>query len=259
MAAWGWAAVVYALYLTGVACAGRTRRRRRAIAASVAYGIVAAVAAMLDNAIAGVVLPAACTLGGYWLSALFVGPPQRGLEQWLLEFDRRLFERLSINQALAAAPRWVIEVLEFGYSAVYLVIVAGAVVMASIGRERVAYYWDVVLPAELICYAAVPFLRSRPPRVLEPVGVIALRNPAMRRVNDAIVKRGSIQVNTIPSGHVAGAVAAGLAVMTTLPAIGAALLVSAAVIAIAATAGRYHYAVDCLLGAAVALAIWWAV
>jgi len=120
-------------------------------------------------------------------------------------------------------------------------------------------YWDVVLPAELICYAAVPFLRSRPPRVLEPVGVIALRNPAMRRVNDAIVERGSIQVNTIPSGHVAGAVAAGLAVMTSLPAVGAALLVSGAVIAIAATACRYHYAVDCLLGAAVALAVWWAV
>jgi len=257
MAAWGWSAVLYAGYLVGLGCVGRTRRRGRAVTASAAYGIAAAAAATLDNVTAQVVLPGACTLGGYWLSGLFAGTPQQWLEQWLLQSDRALFRRLSIDRLLAAAPLWSLEVLEFSYSTVYLVVVAGAVAMALIGREAILYFWAVVLPAELICYAALSFLRSRPPRSLEPTGVIASRAPIMRRVNDAIIGRGSIQVNTIPSGHVAGATAAGLAVMSWLPAEGAVLLVSAGLIAAAATVGRYHYAIDCVLGAGVALAVWW--
>ena len=89
--------------------------------------------------------------------------------------------------------------------------------------------------------------------------MIARRAPVMRRVNDAIVGHGSIQVNTIPSGHVAGAVAAGLAVLSWLPVAGVVLLVIATLIAVAATLGRYHYAVDCVLGAGVALVVWWIV
>jgi hypothetical protein len=110
--------------------------------------------------------------------------------------------------------------------------------------------------AEFICYLALPFLRSRPPRSLEPAGVIARRTPRMRRLNDAIVGGGSIQVNTIPSGHVAGALAAGLAVWPWSAAVGAILIITAVLIAVAATAGRYHYALDCLLGAGVAIAVW---
>ena len=78
----------------------------------------------------------------------------------------------------------------------------------------------------------------------------------MRRLNDAIVGRGSIQVNTIPSGHVAGALAAGLAVLPWSAGVGVTLIAIAVLIAIAATVGRYHYAVDCLLGAGVAIAVW---
>src|SRR5689334_8151846 len=137
MAAWGWSAVAYALFLTGLAAAGRTPRRGVALAASLGYGLAAAVASTLDHIVAQVVLPGACTLGGYWLSALFVGPPQPALERWLLASDRRLFERLSIDRALASVPAWALEVLEFGYSAVYLVIAAGAIAMASMGRDAV--------------------------------------------------------------------------------------------------------------------------
>ena len=188
MAAWGWSAVVYAVYPVSLDCVGRTRRRGRAVAASAAYGIGAAAAATLDNVTAQVVLPGACTLGGYWLSGLFVGTPQQRLEQWLLESDRALFGQLSIDRLLAAAPRWALDVLEFSYSTVYLVVVAGAIAMALIGREAILYYWAVVLPAELICYAALPFLRSRPPRSLEPTGVIASRAPIMDWQLDAIIR-----------------------------------------------------------------------
>jgi membrane-associated phospholipid phosphatase len=63
-----------------------------------------------------------------------------------------------------------------------------------------------------------------------------------------------VQANTIPSGHVAGAVAAGLAVISVSATAGWVLLGLALMIAVSAVVGRYHYAVDCVLGALVAVA-----
>jgi membrane-associated phospholipid phosphatase len=63
-------------------------------------------------------------------------------------------------------------------------------------------------------------------------------------------------VNTIPSAHVAAALGAGLAMASWRPFAGATVIVFAILIAVAAALGRYHYAVDCLLGAVVALLIW---
>ena len=65
-----------------------------------------------------------------------------------------------------------------------------------------------------------------------------------------------MQANTLPSGHVSGAVAAALGVMPIDAALGGLLLVVAGLIAVAAVAGRYHYAVDCVAGVAVSLAVW---
>ena len=77
-----------------------------------------------------------------------------------------------------------------------------------------------------------------------------------RRLNTAILDNASIQANTLPSGHVSGAVAAALGVMPLDAGLGWALMVVAGLIAIAAIAGRYHYLVDCVAGAAVSLAVW---
>ena len=65
--------------------------------------------------------------------------------------------------------------------------------------------------------------------------------------------RASIQVNTLPSGHAAGAVATALAVATVMPDAGAVFLVLALSIAMATVIGRYHYIVDSVLGIVVAM------
>jgi len=256
MTTWGWMAAGYGGCMAVIALARGTRMRVRPAAAAVLFAVVSAAASTVHAWSAQVWVPGAVALGGYWLSGLFIGAPQPWLEARLLQSDRRLFERLRLDEALRAAPAWVLECLEFCYSTVYLVVMAGAVAVATIDRQAVAAYWAIVLPAEFLCYLALPFLRSRPPRSLEAAGVIAVRAPRMRRLNDAIVGRGSIQVNTIPSGHVAGALAAGLAVLPWSAGVGATLIVIAVLIAIAATVGRYHYAIDCLLGAGVAIAVW---
>jgi len=256
MTTWGWIAAGYGACMAAIALAGGARRRAIPAVAALAFAGVSAAVSTFHALAAQVWVPGAVAPAGYWLSGLFIGPPQPWLEARLLESDRRLFEQLRINAWLQAVPSWVLEGLEFCYSTVYLVVMAGALAVALVDRDAVPSYWAVVLAAEFICYLALPFLRSRPPRSLEPAGVIASRSLRMRRLNDAIVGGGSIQVNTIPSGHVAGALAAGLAVWPWSPGVGAILIVTAALIAVAATAGRYHYALDCLLGAGVAIAVW---
>jgi membrane-associated phospholipid phosphatase len=66
----------------------------------------------------------------------------------------------------------------------------------------------------------------------------------------------SHRVNTFPSGHAAGSLAVALAVIGTLPSAGAVLIVLAAAICVACVVGRYHYVIDVVAGAAVALAVW---
>jgi membrane-associated phospholipid phosphatase len=181
--------------------------------------------------------------------------PQPWLERWLERTDHAVFIRLGVNRTLRAAPRWMLELLEASYTADYVVVAAGALIAASAGVGAISRYWTIVLAAELACYGALPFLRSRPPRALEVPGVMAQRAPRLRWLNTAILDRASVQANTIPSGHVAGAVAAALAVMAVSTTAGWILMGIAMAIAASAVAGRYHYAVDCVLGAAVAVVV----
>jgi undecaprenyl-diphosphatase len=70
------------------------------------------------------------------------------------------------------------------------------------------------------------------------------------------VRRATIGANTFPSGHTAGSLAISFAVIGTLPWVGALLLALALSIALACIVGRYHYVIDVLTGAALALAVW---
>src|SRR3954462_11809887 len=233
MAGWGWIGVAYGAFMAALAVAGRARPWALATGAAVAVAVASALASMVGAPAAQAILPSAIALAGYWLCGLFIGAPQAWLERRLLDSDAWLFRRLRIDPALTTAPPVVLEFLELAYATVYLVVMAGSVAMALRGSDAVRYYWTVVLPAGFIFYAALPFLRSRPPRSLETPGVLARRALVMRHLNDRIVSRGSIQVNTIPSGHVATAVAAGLAAWSWWPPVGAVLIVCALLIAIA--------------------------
>jgi membrane-associated phospholipid phosphatase len=83
----------------------------------------------------------------------------------------------------------------------------------------------------------------------------AARTLAVRDINAFVLSRVSHGHNTFPSGHVAVSIAAALAVLAISPAAGEVMLVIAACIAVGAAAGRYHYAVDVLLGIAIGAAV----
>ncbi|MCA1586171.1 MAG: phosphatase PAP2 family protein [Acidobacteria bacterium] len=254
MAPWGPIAATYGVVLA-VSAAVRLRGWRRAavMLGSIAYAGAAAWISMFSAAWIHLAAPGAALLGGYWLSGPFVDDPQVSVERWLLSIDHRICTATGCRGWVARAPHWVLESLEVAYTADYVVVGGGALLVWPLGSDAVLGYWAIVLGAELTCYAALPWIRTRPPRAVEPPGAIELRDPYFRRLNFAVLHRASVHANTIPSGHVAGAVAASLAVMMHLPAVGVALLAVSALISVAAVVGRYHYVVDVILGALVAL------
>ena len=163
-------------------------------------------------------------------------------------------------RAYATAPRIVHEYLETSYLLVYAALPAGAMTLVVTGHTSMLdYYWTVVLAAEFICYGVLPWIQTRPPMLLEDEGTTLPPLRGVRRLNQLIARRASIQANTIPSGHAAGALAAALVVMSVAPAIGMLFLVLALNIVVASVLGRYHYVVDSLLGILVAVVAWAAV
>lgn len=249
MTIWALAGAAYGLVLAFAALTQPIRRRHVALAAALAFTLAALAAGTLaDSFWINLLVPGGLLLAGYWLSGFFFRDPQPWLEAWLLRVDHVL----RAERWMQRAPRPVAEILELSYALDYAVVGGGALYAATFGTDAVAHYWSLVLASELASFAALPWLRSRPPRVIE----LGVADGGFRRLNTFILERASVQANTLPSGHVSGAVAAALGVMAVDLVAGSWLMVMAALIAIAATAGRYHYVVDCIAGAAVALAFW---
>ena len=204
-------------------------------------------------------VPTVYLLQGYWLSGLFFERPMRSVEARLLQLDRRLFALTRLAGLVRHAPRAVLELLELAYLCTYPFIPATlGLLYASGQRAEVDRFWIAVLSASFVCYGMLPWLQTRPPRSIEPAGPIDQRPLALRRLNMAVLDRGSVQVNTLPSGHAATALAAALVVGELLPGLLPVLLAVALTIALTTIVGRYHYMLDTVLGLVVGVAAWWA-
>jgi membrane-associated phospholipid phosphatase len=254
---WQAIALAYVSYLVAVSFVRRDFARARPallIAAAVAWAAYAAAGGRPLSPVLQIVIPSLVLLSGYWLSGLLFVRPDVRLERWLLSVDDRLLIRTGVLDAYRRSPRGVQDFFELSYLLVYLAVPAGATILVLLGHsEHVDTFWTVVLLAEFVCYGMLPWLPTRPPRVLEGART---RIDGVRRLNLLIANRASIQVNTLPSGHAAGAFATALAVMSIAPAAGLVWLLLALSISIATVAGRYHYVADTVLGALVAIAVW---
>jgi membrane-associated phospholipid phosphatase len=117
---------------------------------------------------------------------------------------------------------------------------------AQVDVER---FWLAVLLAAYMCYGSLPWLVSRPPRLLD-----VRRSKGLASLNVLVLSRVSHRFNTFPSGHVAVAAAAAAAVATVSAGVGVVSGAIAGAITVGAAAGRYHYLLDVILGLAVAIA-----
>jgi hypothetical protein len=196
-------------------------------------------------------LPAAQILVGYWLSGPFFHAPMPGAERRLMAGDDWWFRAGGLEWFARRAPRAVLELLEGAYTSAYVVVPAGFGLARWLGGPIDAdSYWTPVVLAELLCYGALPWLQTRTPGSLRHRVEIDDRPVAMRRLNRIVQRRASIQVNTLPSGHAAGAMATALAAGAAAPVLIAPLAALAILIALASVVGRYHYALDSILGLA---------
>jgi membrane-associated phospholipid phosphatase len=194
----------------------------------------------------------------YWQTGEFFLQPNLEMQNRLLAFDRWLLpgiaakpgtERTAVGFLLEVAYLFCYPLVPLGLLAVYL---AGL-------REKVGKFWFVVLVSTYICYAVTPFVPAFPPHSLicdqTDTSVPAKEMNKGRIFNRWILKHGSIHAISFPSAHVASAFAIALVFLRYAPPIGVVFLVVAVLISLGAVVGRYHYALDVLLGAAIALAV----
>jgi membrane-associated phospholipid phosphatase len=96
-------------------------------------------------------------------------------------------------------------------------------------------------------------VQTLPPRAIEDRVPWQPKRTRMRALNLFVLRHASIQANTFPSGHVAASVAVALELLTRDLAVGLSFAVIAVCIAAGAFFGRYHYAIDAIIGAFLAL------
>lgn len=260
---WWPVALVYVSYLALASIGRRFARARNATLTTAALSWIATIVVLNHGGVepwspgAQVVVPSLILLLGYWLSGLFFTEPDHRIERWLQGVDETLLTRTGVLGWFQRAPHLVAEYLELSYVLVYVMLPAGAVTLLVAGRpDDVTRFWATVLAAEFACYGMLPWIPTRPPRSLEAAPTQPARASHVRRLNMGIASRASIQVNTLPSGHAAGAVATALCVATSVPQAGASFAAVAASIVVATVIGRYHYLIDSVLGVLVGAIAW---
>jgi membrane-associated phospholipid phosphatase len=256
-------ALVYFVYLTvlSVVRGGARARRVSFVALAVTTAVSGALGWLPVTPMATLVEQTwrlALLLAGYHAAGAFYERPNLAFEARLLAIDRRLFAfgRALLPQGAKRARQRVVDgLLEAAYLSVYPIIPAGAAVVLLTGSPAaIDRFWTTVLAAGFMCYGTLPWVQTRPPRAIERTPPAA--TSLLRGLNLAILERGSVGVNTLPSGHAATAAAVALSVWSSAPDAGSVFAIVAILIAIATVAGRYHYAVDTVLGAVVGVGAW---
>src|SRR6201996_9763800 len=190
----------------------------------------------------------------YWQTGQFFQGPNHKLEQRLLTFDRWLMPRTARTSGTSRTGFGL--VLEIAYLFCYPLVPLGLLAMYAAGqRDHVASFWLVVLIATYLCYAITPFVPAYPPRDLAGSAPPAAQTGKLRIFNRWILKHGSIHAISFPSAHVASTFAVSLALLHFAPVYGGIFLFISVWISLGALIGRYHYALDVLLGAVTALAV----
>ena len=253
MPAWELASAFFFSYVAIVAVVlrGMHREVRLRVLGGAFLGIAlaAGAGALPSDSLARVwILPPLLLLCGYWTAGgLFVAPMPR-VEYVLNRADAVL----CIDGLAARTPRAIAEALECAYACVYAVIpIALCVALRSgIGADR---FWSVVLVTDYICFGCLPWIQTRPPRAFQ---LVQPWRSSFRALNLRLLDASSIQVNTFPSGHAAEALAAALLVSGAVSPIVVARSMAAFAISAGAVLGRYHYALDALVGWLVAVGVY---
>lgn len=203
-------------------------------------------------------VPVGLMVLAYWQPGILFVSQNTRLQALLQKLDRKIlsaagFLKFPSDRPLVAT---LYQFTELAYLLCYPLVPFGLALLYSAGMaEYTDEFWATVLSSSYLCYALVPLTQTLPPRSLPDGDASATRWSRLRILNLWILRHASIQVNTFPSAHVAASLAIALVVLRFLPAAGLVLLGLAISIGIGAAAGRYHYVVDVIAGAALAILV----
>lgn len=179
------------------------------------------------------------------------------LEQSWLRFDVTVLETWRLRASIEQFGRLLPMYLEACY---LLTSAAGcfglAVLYAAGKRERANCFLFVYVLGTLLSYAIIPFLPSRPPRVVFPDVAAPDVTTAVRTFNLLVLSKAGIHTGVWPSAHVSSTFSAAWGLFQCFPErkrFGWIFLVYAASVAVATVYGRYHFAVDAVAGVGVSL------
>ena len=259
-----WVVCIYFGYLTVLAVRRTLPVRHRVrilVVAIVCIGLSLMLSQLRPSALLRIVrewVPAIYLMQGYWLGGLFFQRPMTVVEQRLIDVDRVLFRTLHATAFLMKGPRLVLEYFELTYLLAYPFVPASFAVLCWLGaRADAVRFWTSLLIAGFGAYGMLPWIQTRPPRTFERSGPADARGLFFRRLNVTVLDHASVQVNTFPSGHASVTFAAALALSTVDLGVGLAFGVVATSITMATVLGRYHYAVDSLVGLLLGVVAWW--
>jgi hypothetical protein len=192
-------------------------------------------------------LPHVYLVAGYWLPALLVpvvAHPTR-FERWLQRTDG------TLRSDPGSLPATVRHAVELAYLFCYPLVPVSLAIIWGLGPSVAVHrFWLAVLLAGFACYGTLPWLVSRPPRLV--VTGRPHTPESIAAVNARVLGRVSHRLNTFPSGHVAVSLASAAWVASVSGVAGGLVGVTAIAIAVGAVAGRYHYVLDVVLGVVVA-------
>ncbi len=203
-------------------------------------------------------LPAALVLFVYWQAGEFFTGVNERAQRRLERFDESVTRPLLSWISGGPAGYALLLLLELAYLLCYPMIPMSVAALYLLRLARNAdYLWTVVLGATYLSYGVLPFVQTVPPRLRpEPWLPPLPRNP-VRSLNLWLLRHASIHVNTFPSAHVASTTAAAVVLLDVAPwPVGLLFLATAAAIAVGTFAGRYHFALDAIAGAALALIVY---
>ncbi|MBI4908813.1 MAG: phosphatase PAP2 family protein [Acidobacteria bacterium] len=174
------------------------------------------------------------------------------LEQQWIQLDRWFLDTLHVRAIVESFGVLLPSMLELSYSLVYAI---PPLTMLLLYWHRQRDKADLVLTIYLLalfsCYAQFPFWPSEPPRTAFPLLDLPTVMTPFREFNLWLVGSYGIHTSVFPSAHVAGVLAAAMAMARVLPrarAITTAYFVYASLVALATVYGRYHYLADAIAG-----------
>ncbi len=259
-----WINLFFFCFMGGLALLAPLHRSRRTAAlliGAAGAGLVVAGAFLerfLSPRAASIVrdwLPAPLILAAYHQGGQFFSRPLESLQSGLWRFDQRLFAFLRRSFGRSEMPGSMRVYFEIAYVFCYPFVPMGVgVLYLSHMRVCTDEFWAIVLPPTYFCYAMIPFFPTLPPWLLNAGPTAGVGENGVRGANFFILRHLSIRANTFPSGHVAASIATALALLHLVPIAGIVFLWIAVSISISTVSGRYHYALDAVAAAVVAIA-----